>query len=60
MTLIILILILVLILLYAVSQVIPIGGIIVFAVIVGLSITPGVYLRRKRQKSARIQIKEKL
>jgi hypothetical protein len=50
MTFIILILIIVLVLLYAVSHVIPVGGIIVSVVGVGFFIALDVHLRRRKQK----------
>ena len=50
MNLLILIAIVVILLLYAASQVIPIGGILVFAVFVGLAITFDVRYRRRSRK----------
>lgn len=50
MNFVILILIVVLILLYAAAQVIPIGGMIVSVVGIGLAITLDVYLRKRKQK----------
>jgi hypothetical protein len=51
MTFIIFILIIVLILLYAVSQVIPIGGILAFAVTVGLSLALDVRPRGRQRRN---------